>query len=153
VINLTSESYDSSLGNGETWFVKYYAPWCGHCKKLAPTWEELSGAAAASEASPKVNIAHVDCTVVQDVCTAQVSVWRARLLPQQPCSCAHCSSRTSTPHAHTSTLLSLSLSASLYPWQDIKGYPTLKIHKAGSSEGERYNGGRDLDSLKAAVGL
>ena len=149
MINLTSESYDASLGNGETWFVKYYAPWCGHCKKLAPTWEELSGAAAASEASPKVNIAHVDCTVVQDVCTAQVSVRRARLLPQQPCSCANSSSRTSTPHSHTHTHTHTPFTLG----QDIKGYPTLKIHKAGSSEGERYNGGRDLDSLKAAVGL
>jgi molecular chaperone DnaK (HSP70) len=37
---------------------------------------------------------------------------------------------------------------------DVKGYPTIKVFNEGDTEGEPYEGGRDLKSLKkAAAGM
>eukprot|EP00923_Selenidium_pygospionis_P000952 GHVN01001463.1.p3 GENE.GHVN01001463.1~~GHVN01001463.1.p3 ORF type:complete len:222 (-),score=25.91 GHVN01001463.1:5794-6459(-) len=62
VIDLTDGTFehDTQASSGATtgdWFVKLYAPWCGHCKKLAPIWADV-----AKELKGSVNVAHVDCT-------------------------------------------------------------------------------------------
>ncbi|KAI6178420.1 Disulfide-isomerase A4 [Aphelenchoides besseyi] len=42
------------------WFVKFYAPWCAHCKRLLPTWEHVGHALADTDTGVKV--AKIDCT-------------------------------------------------------------------------------------------
>jgi protein disulfide-isomerase A6 len=57
VVQLTSSSFNKEVGDGRLWLVEFYAPWCGHCKNLAPHWK---GAATALKGF--VNIAAVDAT-------------------------------------------------------------------------------------------
>merc|ERR1719384_1912167 len=58
VVSLTPETYDSATA-GKAAFIKFFAPWCGHCKAMAADWEKL---AADYEGDDSVIIAEVDCT-------------------------------------------------------------------------------------------
>ncbi|ETV94014.1 protein disulfide-isomerase domain, variant 2 [Aphanomyces invadans] len=60
---LTSKNFKQLvLDSSDYWLVEFYAPWCGHCKKLEPEWKD-----AAKKLKAKAKLGAVDCTVHQDL--------------------------------------------------------------------------------------
>lgn len=61
VVELTDANFDKLvLNSDDVWLVEFFAPWCGHCKSLAPHWEK-----AATELKGKVKLGALDATVHQ----------------------------------------------------------------------------------------
>lgn len=59
VVELTDANFDKLvLDSDDMWLVEFFAPWCGHCKNLAPQW-----ASAATELKGKVKLGALDATV------------------------------------------------------------------------------------------
>lgn len=69
VLSLTGESFKHGIENGIS-FVKFFAPWCGHCKRLAPIWKDLGKKFLTNE---NVKIVKVDCTldISKELCNEQ----------------------------------------------------------------------------------
>ena len=64
---MTDANHANGIATGWT-FVKYFAPWCGHCKRLAPIWAAL---AHKYKDHPMVQVAEMDCTESETVCGLQ----------------------------------------------------------------------------------
>jgi len=66
-VNFTPENWDAETA-GKTVFVKFFAPWCGHCKSMAPAWNKLM---SEYEGHATVVVGEVDCTgVAKPLCGA-----------------------------------------------------------------------------------
>ncbi|RVX67270.1 hypothetical protein B0A52_09307 [Exophiala mesophila] len=63
-IALTAETFQKFVTNSQdSWFIKFYVPWCSHCQHLAPTWAEM-----AKEMQGKLNIGEVNCEENSRLC-------------------------------------------------------------------------------------
>ncbi|KAK6053756.1 protein disulfide-isomerase domain protein [Cooperia oncophora] len=66
VIDLNEKFLDVS--NEGFWIVKFYAPWCAHCKRLLPVWEHLGH--AVNDKNLPVRVAKMDCTRFTSACNS-----------------------------------------------------------------------------------
>merc|ERR1719210_2668133 len=56
-IELTPADWDEKTA-GKSVFVKFFAPWCGHCKSMKPAWDQLMAEYVGHES---ILVADVDC--------------------------------------------------------------------------------------------
>ncbi|KAI9922504.1 hypothetical protein PsorP6_002470 [Peronosclerospora sorghi] len=64
VVVLTPENFDEIVDGSKHVLVKFHAPWCGHCKNLAPTYETV---ALAFKKEDDVVVAKLDADNYKDL--------------------------------------------------------------------------------------
>lgn len=64
VTSLTAETFDAFAEAEGLHLIEFFAPWCGHCKALAPHYEE----AATALKEKNIRLAKVDCVDNADLC-------------------------------------------------------------------------------------
>jgi len=64
VVVLTQSNFDSEIAKNDATLVEFYAPWCGHCKALAPEYDRASVMLQGQGVLGKV-----DCTAHRELCS------------------------------------------------------------------------------------
>ncbi|KAH8735916.1 putative disulfide isomerase [Ilyonectria robusta] len=63
-VPLTPGSFEKLVtSTQDPWFIKFYAPWCSHCRAMAPAWEQMAKSVAG-----KLNVGEVNCDAESRLC-------------------------------------------------------------------------------------
>ena len=67
VVQLTGETFEDFMSSNDLVLAEFFAPWCGHCKALAPEYEE----AATVLKEKGIPLIKVDCDEETSLCADQ----------------------------------------------------------------------------------
>uniref|UniRef100_A0A3Q2CQ94 Protein disulfide-isomerase n=1 Tax=Cyprinodon variegatus TaxID=28743 RepID=A0A3Q2CQ94_CYPVA len=80
VLEFTDDDFESRIGDHELILVEFFAPWCGHCKRLAPEYE-----AAATRLKGTVALAKVECCPIVYKCKKEFHFFMCVICFLLPC--------------------------------------------------------------------
>lgn len=63
VVEVTSANFPSK-SDPQVWLLEFYAPWCGHCRNLAPKWSKV-----AASLKGIVKVGAVNCDIEKQLCS------------------------------------------------------------------------------------
>mmetsp|Transcript_3470 Transcript_3470/g.5906 ORF Transcript_3470/g.5906 Transcript_3470/m.5906 type:complete len:228 (+) Transcript_3470:2-685(+) len=69
-VTLTKENFGKTT-KGKTVFIKFFAPWCGHCQELEPKWELMAQEWIDHEQGL---VGQVDCTKEKKFCQQDFAI-------------------------------------------------------------------------------
>lgn len=64
----SAQSFEIIRTSSYPHFVMFYAPWCGHCKRVQTIWDQF---AAENHEKRRIKVAKVDCTVHTPICASE----------------------------------------------------------------------------------